>query len=219
MDTMFHLFTSDSKYMECSVTCGFVFRIFWSTRQWCVMKSTHVCCGRYGCVCVCFSRWVPMFQKSTLFQTFESALGGGGGDVNRTGSVASHGRRRQKVIQIHLRTHLKKRSDSLFTVLMCTGLRLTNCSSSWPIPVHSPVSCAVSPRSICFILVYLHIGFPSCLFTWDFYNWNLYAAYVSKHILRVLPNFFELKLNLLIEENKLRHASFSIFVIPHRITR
>jgi len=90
-----------------------------------VSASAHVHCGRYGCDCVCFSRWVPMFQKSTLFQTFESALDGGVGDVHRPGSVASYGQRRQKVIQTHLRTHLKNRSDSFFTALMCTELCLT----------------------------------------------------------------------------------------------
>ena len=147
--------------MECSVTCGFIFRLFWSTRQWGVMKSAHVCCGRYGYNSVCFSRWMPMIQKSTLFQTFESALGGGVGVFHRPGSVASYGRRRQRVNQTHLRMHLKNRSDSFFTELMCTGLRLTNLPS-WPIPFQSPVSCAISPRSICFILVYLHIGFQSC---------------------------------------------------------
>ena len=177
-------------------------------------------CGRYGYDCVCFSKWVPMFPKSTLFQSFQSALGGGVGDVHRPGSLASYGLRQQKVIQTHLRTHLKNRSDSFFTILMCTGLRLTSWPSSWPITVQSPVSWAISPRSTCFILVCLRLGFPSCLFTWDFYNWNLYVAYVSKNFLHVLPNFFfYLKLILLIEENKLRNVSFSIFVISHRITR
>jgi len=192
MDTMFHLFTSDSKYTERSVNCGLIFRIFWSTRLSGNMKCAHVYCGRYGYDCVCFSGWVPMYRKNTLFQTFKSALGGGVGDVHRPGSVASYGRRRQKVIQTHLQTHLKNRPDSFFFFFHGTDVYRVSSYRLAIITTHSnlsPVSCVIYPRSICFILVHLRIRFPSCLFTCDFCNWNLYVAYVSEHFLNVLSIF------------------------------
>jgi len=63
MDTIFHLFTSDNKYMECSVTCG-LFSGYSEDYDSDVLRKVHSCIAdatdMTACVlvseCQCFQR-------------------------------------------------------------------------------------------------------------------------------------------------------------------